>query len=371
MVKIKKEKIKFKAFELKTPITVGNTQYNNTYNYQVIDILFQNILKVPKDQRKYKNNEVTFNLLKYKQSDNTHIMQGIFSTARHGEVKETINTETQEVIIEKEILPIEGVKNEIIFTIDKRSGLLLIQEDKLNHVISRSILKLFINKHRSLIYPYIEQFNNEHLVKKATLSKRPFYTLTTLPPIDFFEKLKEFKSIKSGILYINKSEKTEPTDVIKGLEEELNDYEITDYDVEIKIKNKSPLGIKKAFEQYFKQVKELQKYDSYAIEGVTKVGSVKKITPDTFTREFEVLIEKNSSGLLNQIQIVEEMQKIINSKANPLYNDEKENTFSSTYLLKEVSDIQNEIDKILSGYDKPQKTEEEKDEAREKAEVEA
>lgn len=351
MKKAKESTVKFKAFDISTQYTIKEKSEEllilNTYNHQLFDFLFRNILKLNKEKRKFKNDEVTLNLSEYKQSNHTHIMQGVFTTARHGELKQTININTQKEIIEKEIQPVEGVKNEIRFTLDKRNGLILIQEDKTNHVISRNILKSFIYQHRNLVYPYIDKINNKNKNSKFCISKRSFYSIASLPPVDFFEKLKEFKSIKSASLFINSSERDNPIDVVAALENELNENNLHDFNLEIKIKNKSPLGMVKTFKKYFEKISELQKYDSYAIEGKTEAGSTKKITPDSYTREFESVVKRNGKGLFNEEQLIEAMQKVINSEDNPLLDSK--NTFDSNLLLKgdDLEIVQKEAEELI------------------------
>lgn len=218
-------------------------------------------------------------------------------------------------------------------------------------------MKSFLYKHRQLIYPYIDEFNKVNKSKGVKIYKRSFYAISALPPIDFFEKLKEFHSIKSGILYINSSEKTKSVDVVDVLEEELIDNNISEFDLEIKIKNKSPLGMMKAFKAYFEKINELQKYDSYAIEGVTKSGTVKKITPDSITREFEAEIEVNNQGLYNIVQIFNEMEEVITSN-NPLESSGNRR-LNNSLLLKDVKNVEKAIKQIAEAINKPQEDKEE------------
>ncbi|MER2132602.1 MAG: hypothetical protein ABS896_09330 [Carnobacterium inhibens] len=313
VVEEKKQKLKVKAFELINPYLIGSNIVEGRYNHELMDRLFRSIMLLKLNKRKYKNKEVTLNLVDYKQSSNINIMQGYFSTARHGIRRSNIDIETQEEI--SYIEPHQGVKNEVFFTLDKQRGLLLVEDDKANKVFNRSLLKSFLFSHRELIFPYIDAFNI--LNDEAVISKRSFYRLTSLPPVDFFEKLKEFQSIKSGIFYIDSSEREESVDVVQKLEDELDDNSIDEYDLEIKIKNKSSSGMVKTFEKYFKKMIELQKYDSYAIEGVTESGSIKKITPDSITREFEIMVAYNANGLPKLDHMFNGMENII-VRNNPI-----------------------------------------------------
>ncbi|WP_445478003.1 hypothetical protein ACULLL_16715 [Lysinibacillus irui] len=354
-LKGKKIRMKIKGFEISNDITLNDTlKHGFYYNHELMDLFLNSILLLDLDKRKYKNDEVTLNLVEYKQSSNINVMEGIFTTARHGIRKTTINIETQEEM--NTIEHYEGVKNEIHFTLDKKKGLLLVQEDKQNHVFSRSILKSFLYSHRHLIYPYIEEFNRKNLANKASLYKRGFYSINSLPPIDFIEKLNEFKTIKSGILYINSSENNQGNnDVIQKLEEELNDHEINEYDIEMKIKNKSPYGMVKTFEKYFNRMMEIQKYDDYAIEGVTKSGATKKITPDSITREFDIEVQVNSKGIPNLDDIFNGMESIILHK-NPLVDKEE---FDQLFFIKDDTSVQKKIQEIANAINKPEETQEE------------
>lgn len=354
----KKRRMKIKGFEISNNITISETvKHGIYYNHELMDTFLKSILLLDIDKRKFKNEEVTLNLVEYKQSSNVNIMEGVFTTARHGISKITINVETQEEMNTIEYY--EGVKNEIHFTLDKKKGLLLVQEDKLNHVFSRTVLKSFLYSHRQLIFPYIDEFNKKNLYKEASLYKRGFYSINSLPPIDFMEKLKEFKSIKSGILYINSSEKKSPNnDVIEKLEEELNDNEINEFDIEVKIKNKSPLGMVKTFEKYFNKMIDIQKYDDYAIEGVTKAGATKKITPDSITREFDIEVNVNVNGLSSLDDIFKGMENIILYN-NPLVDKEE---FDQSFFIKDDISVQKKIQEIANTINKPEETSEERKE---------
>lgn len=303
-----------KAYEFSTPKFGGDIQYEHVYDYELIDILFNAILKLNKSQRKYKDETVSINLGDFRPSNDPNIVEGYFITAKHGIKRNHIDIETQEEIgtIEKT----HGVENNVYFMIDRRTGLLLVQDD-FNKVFSRKLLSTFLHSHKKLIYPYIDKFNDINKDNKLMIHKRSCYRLTTLPPVDFLDKLKEFTKVKTATLTLDST--TEKRDVSEVLDSELEENGIKGYDLEIKIKNKTGRSTVRIFEKYFTSIIEQQKYDSYAIEGVLTNGRSKKITPDSITRDFYINVKVNSSGQPSMEEVFNGMSTII-LKKNPIKN---------------------------------------------------
>lgn len=305
-----------KAYEFTTPKFAGDRQYDQTYDCDILEVLFKSIMRLEKSNRKYMSDTVSLNLGDFKQSEDSSIMEGYFITARHG-VKRTqidINTQEEVGIIDTH----HGVEANVYFMIDRKTGLLLVQDD-FNKVFSRTLLLSFLFMHKSIIYPYIELFNKLNHEKPFVIHKRSCYRLQTLPPIDFMEKLNEFSQIKSAILTLDNPPEKRNNDISNKLDEELEENNIEEYDLEIKIKNKSKKSTVKTFEKYFNSIIEQQKYDSYAIEGKLKNGKSKKITPDTITRDFYAQVEVNHNGVPSMSDIYKRMIEIINVE-NPLQN---------------------------------------------------
>ncbi|MBE7123994.1 hypothetical protein [Bacillus cereus] len=327
-----------KAYEFSTPKFGGNVQYEQVYDYELIDILFSTILKLDKATRKYKDETVSINLGDFKQSNDANMVEGYFITAKHGIKRTHIDIDTQEEIgtIEKT----HGVENKVYFMIDRRTGLLLVQDD-FNKVFSRKLLSTFLHSHKKLIYPYIDKYNELNKNNSLMIHKRSCYRLTTLPPVNFFEKLKEFTKVKTAILTLDST--TQTRDVSEVLDAELEENGIKEYDLEIKIKNKTGRSLVKVFEKYFASIIEQQKYDSYAIEGVLTNGKSKKITPDTITRDFDIDIKFNSNGEPSMEDLFNGMNKIM-LKKNPISN--KTATPNST-MVGEDKDVEVAIEKEI------------------------
>ncbi|MCG3418949.1 hypothetical protein [Oceanobacillus jordanicus] len=336
-----KQTTTIKAYEFTTPKFAGDVQYEYTYDYEVIDLLLKSIMKLQKSIRKYKNDTVSINLGDYRDSTEPNYVEGYFITARHGVRRSQIDVETQEEVgtIER----IHGVEYNVHFMIDKCSGLLLIQED-FNKVFSRKLLHTFLHLHKNLIYPYIEKFNQLNSQHPFVIHKRSSYRLQTLPPIDFMDKLKEFTKIKSAILTLDHTTNKKAVDVSKMLDEELEENEIEEYDMEIKIKNKTGRAMVSVFEKYFESVIEQQKYDSYAIEGELNNGKTKRITPDTITRDFYGKVEYNINGEPSTDDLFNRMIEIIKQE-NPLIG--KGGT-PNIIAVGEDADVQGQIQKIIS-----------------------
>ncbi|MTW85638.1 hypothetical protein F3157_08175 [Virgibacillus dakarensis] len=302
-----------KAYEFTTPKFAGDIQYEHTYDNEILDLLFSSILQLNKANRKYKNDTVSLNLGDFKQSS-ANIMEGYFITARHGVRRSQIDIDTQEEV--GTIESYHGVEYKVYFMIDRITGLLLVQDD-FNKVFSRKLLLSFLHTHKDIIYPYIEKFNELNSGNPFVIHKRSCYRLQTLPPINFMDKLREFTTVKSAVLTLDHSTEKSQVDVSQKLDEELEDNEIEDYDLEIKIKNKTGRSMVRTFERYFESIIEQQKYDSYAIEGVLANGKTKRITPDTITRDFFAQVRYNANGEASMDDIFGRMTDIINNE-NPL-----------------------------------------------------
>ncbi|MFK3938929.1 hypothetical protein ACI2JA_15625 [Alkalihalobacillus sp. NPDC078783] len=306
-----------KAYEFSTPKFAGDNWYEDVYDYELIDMLFKSIMKLSKSARKYKDDTVSINLGDFKQSDDANRVEGHFLTARHGVRMPHIDINTQDEI--STIEPHHGVEAKVYFMIDRISGLILVQED-FNKIFTRKLLHTFLYSHRKLIYPYIDKVNQLNSDRSIKVHKRSIYRLTTLPPVQFMDKLKEFKKINSAIVTLDSTTEKKDIDVSEALDIELDKHEIDNYELEIKIKNKSGYSMVKTFEKYFAKVIELQKYDSYAIEGQLESGRIQKITPDSITRDFEAHINHTPLGEPSISDLTREMEKVIRFK-NPISED--------------------------------------------------
>lgn len=307
---------KIKGYEFTTPKFSGGdkTQFENVYDFEIIELMFKTIMKLNKSKRKYMNETMSINLGNFQQSDDANMVEGYFITARHGVRRTHIDIETQEEI--GTIEAYHGVEHKVHFMIDRNTGLLLIQDD-FNKVFNRKLLHTFLHFHKELIYPYIDKFNQLNTQRSMVIHKRSSYRLRTLPPIDFFDELREFTKINSAILTLDSTTDKSTVDVSQILDKELEDNDIAEYDLEIKIKNKTRNRMIRVFETYFEEVIRQQKYDSYAIEGVLENGKTRRITPDTITRDFFGDVRYNANGEPNISDLYDVMYRII-SRENPL-----------------------------------------------------
>lgn len=335
-----KKTIIIKGYELSTPKFGGDKQFEEVYDYELIDTLFNAILRLNKSERKYKNDTDSINLGAYGQSEDANIMEGYFLTAKHGMKRTQIDIDSQAEV--GTIPRNHGIENKVYFMVDRRTGLLLVQQD-FNRVFNRKLLHTFIHYHKSLIYPYIEKYNKVNKENKLEIHKRSCYRLKTLAPIDFFKKLNEFRHIKSAILTLDNTTEKDEVDVSKILDKELDDNGIGEYDLEIKIKNKSPMGMVRVFEKYFETVMEQQKYDSYAIEGVLHNGVTKKISPDTLTRDFFADVEFNLNGEPSMSQVYSGMVNVIQYE-NPLKG---KGPTPNSILVGEDRDVEKAIQELI------------------------
>ncbi|UJL48318.1 hypothetical protein KFZ58_15665 [Virgibacillus sp. NKC19-16] len=330
-----------KAYEFTTPKFSGDMQYEHTFDSELMILLFRTIMKLDKSKRKYTNETVSLNLGKFQQSDDANFVEGHFITARHGVRRTQIDVHSQEEV--GTIESYHGVEYNVNFMIDRNTGLLLVQED-FNKVFSRKLLHTFLHLHKNLIYPYIDEFNKLNKSHPFIIHKRSCYRLQTLPPINFMDKLQEFQKVKSAVLTLDDTTDKSDVDVSETLDAELQNNEIEDYDMEIKIKNKTGRSMVKVFERYFESIIVQQKYDSYAIEGVLENGKTKKITPDTITRDFYAQVSHNSNGIPSIDDIFNRMIDIIKNE-NPLAD--KGGTPNITPVGENVN-VKAEIEKKVS-----------------------
>lgn len=333
--------LKIRGYELTTPKFGGDIQYENVYDYELIELLLNSILKLDKPKRMYKNETVMISLGDLRQSEDAAIVEGYFVTARHGRKQVSIDIDTGEEVatIEKH----HGVENSVHFTICRNTGLLLVQED-FNKVFSRKLLHTFLHSHKNIIHPYIDYFNRINKANNLIIHRRSCYRLLTLQPIDFFESLRDFRTVKSAILTLDSTTRKKNIDVSQVLDTELENNGIGEYELEIKIKNKTGRNLVNVFERYFEALIIQQKYDSYAIEGILNNGKSKKITPDTITREFFVDVEYNINGIPSMSDVLNGMIRIIKQQ-NPI-NEYKGST-PNAIMVGEDESVQSAIQKEI------------------------
>lgn len=311
----KKKKIRIKAFELVTPKIGKDTYYRNIFDYEMIDILFQSMLGINKMDRKYIDSNNSFNLGGYGQSHDADITEGYFLTARYGLEQDQIDIKTQQNV--GKVPETNGLEAEVHFMIDRKTGLLLVQEDH-NKVFNKKILGQFMRLHKSLIYPYVAKFNEINSQSNLVIHKNSMFQVVSLPPKDFFEQLAEMDRITHATVKLDENTDKGSKDVSRILDDELNENGIEEYALELKIQNKSGRAMVSTFKKYFERIRELQLYDSFSVQGrLRKNGREVTINQNSITRDFEVEVSCNSKGVISMQDVHNEMTNIIKNE-NPI-----------------------------------------------------
>ncbi|MEQ6048479.1 hypothetical protein U2I53_05540 [Lysinibacillus capsici] len=313
-VKTQPYSVYVEAYKIETPIfnTDTNTAPQGYFNNNIFGGFLTDIVK--SGNNKYMDGSRYLQLVSLKQSSDADILEGKIHTTRYGTQGDIIDTTTDQVV--NQIDPVQGVKNEINFVINKNNGKLLIQKDPFR-IFNRSLFIEFLEKRKYLGKKPIQQFNLAN--KPNLISDQSFFTISTIYDEGFYDQIAKIANIKS-ISINTKVEKNEVNEAIAMFTRERienvnipdeDDYcptEITEmtYTFKNSVRNQGIKGVRR----FVQNALDFEKIESIVAKGPSNGKSIKaefKIKPKTFP----IKTTKNSNGILDQSKIITEMINLI------------------------------------------------------------
>jgi hypothetical protein len=291
------------AYEIITPKLHPKGLDLERYDHEQVDFFINEILKKNEADRAvhYKNKMI--NLISYRQTEDTDLMEGRFSSARFGQEQDIIDVYRQTTTGVKGRN--EGVKNEVHFVLQKSTGLLLVQYDN-QKVVSREMMKKFFYHHRDLVKGYKKEFNK---INSPYIIPRSFMQIKTLPSKQFFEELREFASIKEAFVIADLARGTN-NDALEYLRNEAEGVE--DYQqIRISFLNKIKRSGIKHIEAFFRRLYESEAYDGYGVQGKTYAGKTKQITMEKVPHNYDVEVSVNDQGIIDSSELIKGMVDIV------------------------------------------------------------
>ncbi|SEM79635.1 hypothetical protein SAMN04489762_1059 [Terribacillus saccharophilus] len=320
------------GYELWTTKFTGNSVKEDRFDFELLDTLLKKILEVPIKERAFKNKKKnkSINLLSYKDSDDSDLVEGVFSTARYGKEQKIIDIpdQTEAGLKGKN----QGVLSQVNFIIDKATGLLLVEKDS-EGVARRQLILGFLKYHKGLIYDYIEQFNKQFSPNK--IHKNNFVSVKSLPPKTFFEDIKDFASIKDAYYYKDINQDDNKNNEASNF---MYQYQKADKEgmkgvtrVKVSFENTLRGGSVRHVEKFFKKLFEAQNYDALApnknneyddvdgfgASGRLQSGRTRTIELENIQRAFDVSVEHSEGGIPSVSDLIEQMVYIAKHD-NPL-----------------------------------------------------
>ncbi|MBO2945772.1 hypothetical protein JJQ72_17475 [Paenibacillus sp. F411] len=300
--------IRIHAYDLCTPKYFKNRSYVvGRYDHEQIAVLLYLLMQQKEVNRMLLYRHKMINLHSYHDSDDSDIVEGKFITARYGKTQEIMDVYNQTVTGTKNNN--EGVINEVYFTIDKVTGLILVEHDD-EHVISREILQRYFKSKMGLVESYIQKFNklNKEIM---TLPRSAYVSVTTVPSKGFFDELNELTTIKEVYVYSDIEEGTN-NDAIQFLAKQASENELEDYQgVKISLINKLKRKSIKHVEAYIRSLMELEAYDGYGVIGSSD-GRRRQIDylSNSVSMSYVAKVSVNVNGIINFQDLISEMVRI-------------------------------------------------------------
>lgn len=312
-----KKPVTILGYELTTPKFTGNSYDIDRFDFEGVEYFLNKIInEVPLKDRAFKRDNKMINLVSFGQSEDANLYEGVFITARYGKEQEIIDIFEQ---VEAGKKPKNhGVKNEVLFLIDKQTGLLLLEKDSEN-VARGPFIKKFFHYHRQLIEEYLVAFNKQF--DPIKMHRNNFLKVSSLPSRTFFEEIREFSTIKDAYYYLDikelKAKSNEASNVMylyeKAKEGGMKGIDRIKISLESKIPKKTISGVTAYFEKLF----EAQYFDGIGIKGELNSGRKKTIELENIQRAFDISVEHNENGLPSLQDMVEGMSNIV-IKDNPI-----------------------------------------------------
>ncbi|GIP61930.1 hypothetical protein J32TS6_04850 [Virgibacillus pantothenticus] len=305
------------GYELTTPKFTGDSYDIDRFDFETLYYFFNKIINyVPLKERAFKKYNKMINLISFNQTEDANLYEGVFITARYGKEQEIIDILEQ---VGTGLKPKNhGVKNEVHFLIDRRTGLLLLEKDAEN-VAGKNFIYRFIRYHKNLIEDYQTVFNKQFDPLK--IHKNNFLKVISLPPKTFFEEIKEFATVKEAYYFLDidklELKSNEASNVMylydKAKENGMNGMNRVKVSFENTIKKSSVRGI----QNYFKKLFESQNFDGIGVKGKLHSGRYRTIELENIQRAFDIEVEYNENGLPSLSDITNGMTEIV-LKDNPI-----------------------------------------------------
>ena len=312
---MKQDYIKIQAYEILTSKFLGKSYDPDRYDHEQVEYLLNKITKLSMKDRAFHRDNKVLNLLSCKDSNDQDFMEGVFSTARYGQDEEIIDVIEQNVTGNKP--KNHGVKNELHFLLDKRTGLLLIQKDK-NHVISKDMLHKYFHFHFGLAENYREKFNE--INPDIKIVKNSYMKVTTILSEEFFNEIEKFAMIKEAFVIKDIESDDITNEGIQFLKDQAEENGVGNFQ-QMKISymnNVKKSGIKHV-KQFFKKLYEEEKYDNLGVTGRLETGKGKTLTMAKIPQGYDFKVTFNENGIPSISEIHENMIKIA-KKNNPIAN---------------------------------------------------
>lgn len=313
-----KKSVTVYGYELVTPKFKNKSYDYGRFDFETLLSFIKAVEEIPLKDRAFKNREKTkmINIISFIQSDDANIWEGVFTTARYGKEQEIIDIAEQTGVGVKP--KNHGVKNEVNFIIDSRTGLLLVEKDS-ERVASGDMIRKFIRYHKDKIEPYQKAFNSKF--DPIKIHKFNFLKIGSLPDKHFFEEIREFFTIKDAYFYLDISERPATSNQVSNLlylyhkARENGVEDVTK--VKVSFENDIPKGSVSGIESYFKKLFEADLFDGLGVSGKLPSGRTRTIELENIQRAFDISVDFNENGLPSLSDLIKEMS-VIALRDNPL-----------------------------------------------------
>lgn len=310
------------GYELTTP-KFRNKKYDmDRFDFELLYYYFNRIInEIPLHERAFRHKNKMINLISFESSEYDNYYKGIFTTARFGKKQEILDVinQTSAGIKKRD----HGVKNEVLFFVDKETGLFLLEKDS-EQVASAAIIRKFIAYHSGLIKEYRHAFNDIHSPTK--IHKSNFLKISSLPKRSFFDEIKEFSRIKDAYYYLDikeiDSKNNEASNLMYLYDAAKENGMIGVTRVKVSLENTVRKGSVQGIESYFKKLFESQHFDGLGVRGTLESGRHKNIKLENIQRVFDINVRYNDNGIPLRSDIAKEMANIM-LKDNPLRHKRK------------------------------------------------
>lgn len=242
-------------------------------------------------------------------NNHEHYIFGKFKTGTYGTTQEFRNRLTNSPTYQKRENETSG--DDVFFYLHKKTGVLLVGADP-NYVINSYSLNKYFTYFENLLEPYRKKFNELNKLGKQ-IYKSQLFSVTSLPPIDFFEELRNMQKIKEASFTIAKEDISESLDVLDALKEidEHNTFDIEDVEISISLKNKTSRNFVQDFERLFKIMNLSESYDNLKIRGKHNFGDMRTIKNNMPIRTFDCNVDYGTKTYpINEKEVEREFEHI-------------------------------------------------------------
>ncbi|GGA98644.1 hypothetical protein ERX37_04815 [Macrococcus hajekii] len=310
-------RVKLMVYKLTTPILRRNAEQQDElipdyFNFNTINFCIKRMFRKERVQRiKTFLNSKTIVLENYNDIYNENFAAGEFITVAHG--YEATSIEIENLTETNNFTANEGIVNKVKFYIDKRNGLMYVEDDR-NAVITMARIRSYftVMGERKFYYREFNRLNTNYYID----SHRSLYDISLLVPLPFLQQLNSMKKLKSIEVTPNLETNNQNNNgLIKDLRDQALESEVGRFKAKIQLSDFDHEKLSEEMLGFIEYLAVNDRYSDVKVYGTLSDNVLRVFSPDTMTRDIITECEKDIYGWPDIDELFNQLLELIDEDA--------------------------------------------------------